>query len=81
MEIKQYNEELLKKDPFMNFGQKYRQCTVSVMDTIADPHISFDHNGVCNYFHEYQNKYKQEVFPNESGERVLSEIAEKIKKM
>ena len=27
---------------------KYRQCSLSVMDNIADPHISFDQNGCCN---------------------------------
>ncbi|MBK9959755.1 MAG: hypothetical protein IPP11_14650 [Chitinophagaceae bacterium] len=32
----------------------YRQCTLSVMDNIADPDISFDEKGICNYYYEYQ---------------------------
>jgi hypothetical protein len=34
------------------------------MDTIADPDISFDSNGICNYYYEYieaeKNKVKKE---------------------
>lgn len=31
----------------------YRQCSISVMDTISDPDIRFDENGICNYYYEY----------------------------
>ena len=36
-----------KNDP------NYRQCSLSVMDNIADPDITFDENGICNYYYEY----------------------------
>ena len=32
----------------------YRQCSISVMDNIADPNITFDDKGICNYYHEYR---------------------------
>ena len=32
-----YDEEKLKNDPKVNFGRPYQQCSISVMDTIADP--------------------------------------------
>ena len=51
--IPQYNEEALKQNAAINFNRPYQQCAMSVMDTIADPNISFDENGVCNYYKEY----------------------------
>ena len=32
----------------------YRQCTVTVMDNIADPDITFDDRGVSNYYYLYK---------------------------
>lgn len=49
-----YILEDLKKDASINFGRPYQRCNRTVMDTIADPNISFDENGVCNYWHAYQ---------------------------
>lgn len=65
---------LSDKDP------RYRQCSLTVMDNIADPDISFDDNGVCNYYHDYQVAASREVFRGEEGERKLNQLVEKIKK-
>jgi N-acetyl sugar amidotransferase len=65
---------LSDKDPL------YRQCTLTVMDNIADPDIRFDENGVCNYYHEYQVAASREVFSGEEGEKKLNQLVEKIKR-
>ena len=57
---------------------KYRQCTVSVMDNIADPDIIFDENGVCNYYYEYKDAEKILLKPPQREEE-LSKIVKKIR--
>jgi hypothetical protein len=40
----------------------YRQCSLSVMDNIADPDITFDEKGICNYYYEYlENNYIYDI--------------------
>ncbi len=36
------NQKELEKDIDANCGRPYQQCAISVMDTIADPNITFD---------------------------------------
>ena len=62
-----------KNDP------NYRQCSISVMDNIADPDITFDKNGICNYYYEYLEAEKQHVFKDKSGEKKYNEIMAQIK--
>lgn len=62
-----------KNDP------NYRQCSLSVMDNIADPDITFDENGICNYYYEYLEAEKQHVLKGEVGEKNFKEIIAKIK--
>jgi N-acetyl sugar amidotransferase len=57
----------------------YRQCTLTVMDNIADPDIRFDEKGICNYWHEYQETAKTGVFTGKEGEQKLAELVERIK--
>jgi N-acetyl sugar amidotransferase len=59
--------------------KEYRICSKTVMDTIGDSDISFDKNGVCNYFYEYSEKLKIRVPPLEEGKRKLEAIIKKIK--
>ena len=49
------------------------------MDNIADPDITFDEKGICNYYYEFQESYKEKVRSGEQGEKELAEIVEKIK--
>ena len=58
----------------------YQQCTVSVMDTIADPDISFDSQGRSNYYHEYQEAEAREGFRGELGEQKLQEAVDRIRR-
>jgi N-acetyl sugar amidotransferase len=57
---------------------QYRQCTVTVMDNIADPQIRFDDQGVCNYVHEYHQHYPQNIPDN--PKQKLEELIDAIKK-
>ncbi len=57
----------------------YRQCSLTVMDNIADPGIRFDQNGVCNYYYEYKEVESKEVFKGKDGEEKLTQLADRIK--
>lgn len=46
---------------------EFQQCTKTVMDNIADPNISFDEKGICNYYYEYFEKEKKHVKKGEEG--------------
>ena len=63
---------LSKEDP------DFRQCSLTVMDNIADPAILFDENGVCNYYHDYKRTEKG-VLTGEQSQLRLQEIANAIK--
>lgn len=58
----------------------YRQCTKTVMDTIADPNIIFDENGVCNYYYEYFEKEKKHVKKGAEGINFYNKKIAQIKK-
>ena len=57
----------------------YQQCSLSVMDNIADPHIRFDESGICNYYYEYLDKESKHVFKGKAGEGKLAQAIEEIK--
>jgi N-acetyl sugar amidotransferase len=58
--------------------KNYRQCALSVMDTIADPDIRFDEKGICNYYYEYKEA-EAKLHHGEQGWRELESIAAVIK--
>ena len=60
--------------------ENYRQCTKTVMDNIADPNITFDENGVCNYYYEYFKAEKEHVFKGEEGRKKIEKTINEIKK-
>lgn len=57
----------------------FKQCAVSVMDNIADPDITFDEKGICNYYYEFQKDYAEKVKTGKEGADALGAIIEKIK--
>ena len=57
----------------------YRQCSITVMDNIADMDISFDENGICNYYHEYKKAATEGVHTGKDGEEQLARLVDKIK--
>src|SRR5580658_4191079 len=50
------------------------------MDNIADPDITFDGSGVCNYYYQYQNASAKGVFQGAEAEKKLTSLVDKIKK-
>lgn len=74
-----YDENKWKNDVKANAGGSYRQCSISVMDTISDPAIFFDKKGICNYYYEYQAKEREHVFHGKEGEQKLLQLVEQIK--
>jgi N-acetyl sugar amidotransferase len=57
----------------------YRQCSVSVLDTVDDPAMRFDEQGRCHYYHEYKAAEAEHVFTGEEGARRLAALVETIK--
>ncbi|HKP32391.1 MAG TPA: N-acetyl sugar amidotransferase, partial [Chitinophagaceae bacterium] len=74
-----YDEDRLRNDLAANCGRPYQRCSITVMDTIADPNISFDKNGVCNYYFEYQQAEKDFLLSEPERSRALENIITKIK--
>ena len=61
-------------------SSEYRICKKTVMDTIADPDISFDEIGVCNYVKEHAEKVRLRVPAEDLAERLVREKVDIIKK-
>ncbi len=51
------------------------------MDNIADPNITFDNDGVCNYYYEYFEKEKKHVKKGQEGLNFYNNKIEEIKKV
>ncbi|MGB4773116.1 MAG: N-acetyl sugar amidotransferase [Chitinophagaceae bacterium] len=75
----EYNEDKLREDLQANGGRPYQQCSISVLDTISDPGIRFDSDGVSNYYQEYKVQEQMSVFQGKEGTRKLEEMIAKIK--
>lgn len=61
-------------------NKSYQQCTKTVMDNIADPNITFDENGVCNYYYEYFEQEKKYVKKGQEGISFYNKKIAQIKK-
>lgn len=79
--MKLYDEKKLKVDSAANFGRPYQQCNISVMDTIADPDITFDDKGISNYYYEFLAKKEQDLPEEAEAQKKLAEIVQKIKEI
>lgn len=64
----------------MKQEKPYQQCSLSVMDNIADPDIIFDEKGICNYYYEYIKASTENLSLGNKGEENLLHLVEKIKK-
>ncbi len=58
----------------------YQICTKTVMDNIADPDITFDENGVCNYYYEFLEKLEYRLPKVETRDAELEKIVSQVKK-
>lgn len=57
----------------------YRQCSLTVMDNIADPDIVFDDKGISNYYYEYLEAEKTGVLTGEAGKNKLAALVAAMK--
>ena len=58
----------------------YRQCAKCVLDTIDDPHMSFDADGVCNYYYQYLEAAQKYLPDAAQRDALLVQKIDKIKK-
>ncbi len=61
-------------------NENYQQCVKTVMDNIADPNISFDDNGVSNYWYDYLKQAKQNLIHGEEGRKKWIDTIAQLKK-
>jgi N-acetyl sugar amidotransferase len=61
-------------------ARTYQQCSVSVMDTLSDPDIGFDHLGRSSYLHLYRKATHEGVLSGVKGQAKLEELADSIKR-
>ena len=54
-------------------------CSQCVMDSVGNPEIVLDKQGVCNYCHEYRTKEKVRILKSPEREQALESIVNKIK--
>ncbi len=57
--------------------ENYKKCTKSILDNVSDPDISFDDNGVSNYyfyFEEFVNKLPDEETRNKQFKNYINTI-------
>ena len=60
--------------------KEIRYCRRCIMNNKADPYITFDESGICNYCTEALTHINTDVyFPNEEGGIRLNRMIEKIK--
>lgn len=69
-----YDQKKLEGNLDVNFGRNYQQCSLSVMDTIADPDITFDEKGVCNYYKDFIEARDTQKRKNNSIDDVITKI-------
>lgn len=59
---------------------QYQQCAIGVFDNISDTNITFDENGISNYYYMFNDFVNQEQFTVENKQKKLEETISKIKK-
>jgi len=70
---------LFKAKPEYNNNRSYRVCSVSVMDTLSDPNITFDDNGQSHYANLYKSFSAIHLPEKEEGLKQWIQYVELIK--
>lgn len=65
----------------MKTKEQYKQCALSVMDTIADPDITFDKKGISNYYYDYQKGAAEHLKKVTQGKKHWMNLLQRLKKM
>lgn len=61
--------------------KEYKRCVKCVMDNLSDDTITFDENGICNYYLDAVAQMESGSYlPNEEGKRKLNQMISQIKK-
>jgi N-acetyl sugar amidotransferase len=63
----------------MHTTDDVKVCSLSLMDNVADPDITFDEKGICNYYYEYLRKASQRLRYSGEDKGALENLIEKIK--
>lgn len=74
-----YDEEALKSSSVANQGGIYRQCSVSVMDTIRTD-LEFDDEGRCHHYERYHRLANKLVRTGQEGEEAVSDAVQAMKR-
>lgn len=57
----------------------YRQCSLSVMDNIADPTITFNEQGICNYYYDYKQAEQHHTIVGKEANDKVKNIVNELK--
>lgn len=68
-----------ENDKKANNNRPFQRCTKTVLDTISDPNIIFDMDGISNYYHEYKKKESIIILEPNTSQKKLESIITKIK--
>ena len=60
-------------------SENYKMCSKTIMDTIGNPHIKFDNDGICQYVREYNRLIDVRVPDDNKRKNKLDEIVKSIK--
>jgi len=74
---RKYDEEKLRLDYELNGGE-YRQCAMSLMDTIRTE-IEFDDDGICHFYHRYVAGAKRTIKEGEEGMQAVERAVSRMK--
>lgn len=64
----------------MSYAAGYQVCLKTVLDT-SYPGLTFDSEGICSQYWDFQNVVKPNWHPDETGHRVLQRRVEEIRKI
>lgn len=75
---RKYDEEKLRLNRELNGGREYRQCAMSLMDTIRTQ-IDFDEDGISHFYHRYVDGAKRNVKEGMEGVRATESAISRMK--
>ncbi|MDA9313028.1 N-acetyl sugar amidotransferase [Vicingaceae bacterium] len=61
--------------------EDYKQCSKTIMDNVADKGITFDKEGVSNYWYDYQKIAEEKLIHGEAGRQKWLNTISKIKEL
>jgi N-acetyl sugar amidotransferase len=65
----------------IDMEKNYQICTRSVMDTVADPNITFDEHGVCQYWYETEKKMQSIRLTEDESRQKVEQMLKEIKEL